>query len=170
MLTPLSWAQTPPVETPVTKEQAQIFYEACQQNRDERMTKETQDIFCQCSSMGYKEHMTQEDLEQLAHGKGDAPRYVLNKILIEIYPPCMEFPIRDLVFQKCIQNEFQVGEKICSCMASKMASYMSERAQGELQEILKNDPTAYDPLDSITTSESYRQKEKRVVLECIQAR
>ena len=157
-------------QTPVTNEQAQKYYESCATNRDERMDIKTQDVFCQCSSMGYKKHMTQEDLQYLAVGEGQEARDVMNKMVLKLYAPCMEFPVRDMVYKKCTKDAYQAGQYICSCMADKMASYISERAQAELSNILKENPNVYDPLEAITSSETYARQEKRIVLQCIQGK
>ncbi len=153
-------------QTPVTNAQAQKYYEICAKKRDERMSPKTQDRFCQCASIGYKTHITQEDLQDL--GKQDQnARRVMNKILVKLYAPCMEYPVRDMVLQKCSKDAFQAGKQICGCMASKMASYISERAQSDIESILKKDPNIHDPLEAITSSPSYEQQEKNIVLQCI---
>lgn len=154
-------------KTPVTKDQAQRFYEACAINRDDRMSIKTQDSFCQCAARGYYKKMTQEDLADLATDD-QRQRNATNKLVLELYAPCMEHPVRDMVMNKCTKDAFQAGHQICGCMASKMSSYVSKRAQSELATILKNSPNVVDPLDAITSSKSYEAQEKRIVLQCIQ--
>lgn len=157
-------------QTPVSNEQAQKYYESCATNRDERMSVATQDAFCQCSARGFKKHITIEDLTTLSTETGQAARDITNKMLINLYAPCMEHPVRDLVMNKCKQDAFQAGHKICECMASKMANYMSTRAGSELDAILKKTPDVYDPLGAITSSKSYEAQEKRTILQCIQGK
>ena len=156
--------------TPVTEQQSQIYYNTCNKNRDERMSKDTQDTFCQCSAFGYKNNITQEDLHNMAQGTPEEKRSVMNKMLLKLYAPCMEFPVRDMVFHRCTKDAYQAGKQICSCMAGRMASYISKRAENELEDILKSNPNVYDPLEAITSSKSYEAEEKRVVLECIQGK
>jgi len=159
-----SWAQTP-----VSKAQAQKFYEACATNRDERMSTKTQDAFCQCSARGYYKHITQEDLTDL-RTDDQRQRNAMNKLALELYAPCMEHPIRDMVYNKCTKDAYQAGQKICRCMATKMANYTATRAQAELATILKNNPNVSDPLHAITHSKAYEAQEKRIVMQCIQGK
>ena len=163
-------AQPVAAQTPVTDAQTQKFYETCSQNRDARMSVDTQNTFCKCSSIGYKNNITQEDLQDLAKGIGQDARNAMNKLVLELYAPCMEFPIRDMVFNKCTKDAFQAGKQLCSCMATKMARYVSERGKGELATILNANPNVYDPLDAITSSAAYATQEKRIVLQCIQGK
>ncbi|MGB1077268.1 MAG: hypothetical protein ACPG05_03095 [Bdellovibrionales bacterium] len=157
-------------QTPVTDRQAKIFYETCSKDSDPRITPQTQKTFCQCASFGYKKHMMVEDLQALAKGEGMEARQVMNKMIIKMYAPCMEFPVRDMVFQKCTKDAAQAGKKICGCMADKMSSYISQRAESELAGIIAQNPNVYDPLEAITSSKSYEDEEKRIVLDCIQGR
>ncbi len=155
-------------QTPVTNQQVAQFVQSCSSNRDERMSAKTQNIFCECTSFGYKDHITQEDLQRLANGTEEEKRAMINKMVIYMYSPCMEFPVRDLVFNKCTKDAYQAGKKICACMADEMSQYMAKRAQAELKGILEKNPHIYDPIEAITSSKSYEAKEKRIVLECIQ--
>ena len=111
--------------------------------------------------------MSVEELRASAN-QDQSGRDATNKIIINVYAPCMEFPVRDLVFQKCQKDAFQAGQKICSCLANNMASYVRQRAAADLPAILAQNPNAFDPMNAIVTSPSYEQKEKRIALGCIQ--
>ncbi len=151
-------------QTSVSSEMARDYITNCNKQTDERMSKETQDIFCRCTALQMQKNISVEDMQAMSSGDRDAA----NKILINVYAPCMEFPVRDLIFNKCRKDAYQAGKQICDCMATKVAAYTAEQAQEQLENILKYNPDVYDPMQEIIESNGFQKYEKRVVLECIQ--
>jgi hypothetical protein len=49
-----------------------------------------------------------------------------------------------------------------------MGKYTAQTAQGQLQQILRQNPNILDPLGPIVESAEFAQKEKKTALECIQ--
>ncbi len=167
ILTVITTATAVQAQTPVTDEMTQSYYVGCLQDREERISETAQNELCRCTTTQYKNKMDVETLQDLAGNDPTKARLALNELIVKLYTPCMEGPIRSMVYQKCTQDAAQAGEQVCECLADNMAHYVSERAQGELGTILKNNPNVYDPFDAITSSASYEAHEKRVVMECI---
>lgn len=153
--------------TPIGAETAQSYYQNCASQPEQNMSKETQDLFCKCTSFQMQKNMTIEDIQTMAQ-QSQAGRNALNRMILDVYAPCMEFPVRDLIFNNCRSNEFQVNAGICACLSSKMAAFTAESAQAELKQILQTTPNITDPLGPIIESPKFKQMEKRLALECIQ--
>lgn len=163
----LLFANTSYAQTVISNQDANQYYQSCLTKTDPRITKPTQDIFCQCTASFMKKNMSVEDVQAMAK-QDQTGRNALNKMLTQVYAPCMEFPVRDWVYQKCTQDAFQAGKQICSCMSDNMAKYVRERASQDLPTILANNPNLTDPMEAIVNSQSYEQAEKRIVLGCLQ--
>ncbi|MAQ70594.1 MAG: hypothetical protein CL565_00205 [Alphaproteobacteria bacterium] len=159
--------QSAEAQTRVSPQMAQSYAQNCSQQENPYISSETKDIFCQCTASYMQKTMSVEDLQ--AMGGNDQPaRNAINKMMIQVYSPCMEFPVRDLVYKKCQEDAFQAGQKICKCLSNNMASYVSKRAKADLPGILQANPNVTDPMEAIVTSPSYEQTEKRIALGCIQ--
>ncbi len=154
-------------QTAITQQAATEYYNSCLTKTDERITSQTQDIFCRCTATYMMKNMSVEEVQSMA-GQDQRARSSINKMLTTVYAPCMEFPVRDWVYQKCTNDVYQAGQKICSCMSNNMATYVRERAAADLPAILAANPSVTDPMEAIVSSPTYEQTEKRIVLGCVQ--
>ncbi|MCB9988965.1 MAG: hypothetical protein H6868_06480 [Rhodospirillales bacterium] len=154
-------------QTPVSDKMADIYFSNCIAKRDERMTIDTQEIMCQCTALLYQKNMSVEELQVMAQND-QAGRNALNRMLVLVYAPCMEFPVRDLIYYRCMENKFQSQKGICGCLADKMAQYTAESAADKLSAVLRNSPNITDPMEPIVNSPEFAQMEKRLALSCIQ--
>ena len=154
-------------QTRITPQMAQAYAQNCTQQENPYITSSTKDIFCQCTASYMQKTMTVEDVQAM-HGNDQPARNAINKMMIQVYSPCMEFPVRDLVYKKCQEDAYQAGQKICKCLSNNMASYVSKRAKADLPGILQSNPNVTDPMEAIVNSPSYEQTEKRIALGCIQ--
>lgn len=163
----LSFFNTAQAQTPVNAQTAQTYTQNCEATRDPRMLNDTQEIFCQCTAMQMQKSYTMEDMQNLS--KQDATgRAAVNKMLLNVYAPCMEFPVRDLIYAKCKADAYQAQQGICECLSKRMAGYMTAESQKLLGGILQRNPNIIDPITEIMASPEFAQKEKRIVLDCIQ--
>ncbi|MDP7142472.1 MAG: hypothetical protein QF692_04625 [Alphaproteobacteria bacterium] len=154
-------------QTAISPEQAYSYYQNCTSTRDPNISGETQDIFCKCTAMKMQSDFYVEDMVMM-QGDSDPARKAINKMLLNVYAPCMEFPVRDLIFKRCIENEYNVQKDICECLANRMADYTASSARKYLSDILKNDPNITDPMGPIVNHPKFIQHEKRTALACIQ--
>lgn len=153
--------------TPVTGEMAAKYNQTCKVNRDMRMHEDTQNILCDCTAMKMQGAMSVEDMQAMG-GNDQNARVAINKMLTTVYAPCMEFPVRDLIYGRCKQDAYQAGKGICECLSSQMARYTAQQSQRLLGDVLRNNPNVADPMDAILSSAEFKQMEKRIVLQCIQ--
>lgn len=154
-------------QTPITDAQAQSYQQNCIAQPNPNITPQTQQIFCACTAEQLKKTLTVEDMAA-TRGNDQAARDAMNKTIVNVYAPCMEFPVRDMVFMKCQKDAYQAGQQICQCLSSNMAKYVSQRAKSDLPAILAANPNVTDPMQAIVESPDYQQMEKRIALGCIQ--
>lgn len=159
--TPSAFAQTR-----MDEQARQTYYGNCMKYHDARMSKETQDIFCQCTSYFVQKHISMEEI-QIMREQSQQARNVLNKVVTNVYAKCMEFPVRDLIFNECRKNKEHVSKGICTCLADHMASYTAGMADTKLSAVLQQTPNIRDPMDPIVNSPEFQERERRVVMQCL---
>lgn len=168
LITGLGFSAQSIAQTPVSKDIAATFVQNCKAKRDQTMTKSTQEVFCECTGHFMQENMTVEDMQNLQSTNPNTARVAANTMLVGVYAPCMEFPVRDLIHKKCMANDFQSKSGICDCLADNMAKYTAAEAQNHFIEILQDNPMIYDPMAPIVNSPKFAQQEKKIALSCIQ--
>lgn len=161
-------AQLALAQTRISDEGKQAYFRNCLQQTDERISEQTHAIFCQCTAHFMQQNMSVEEIQTMSTQTQDA-RNILNKVVIQVYAPCMEFPVRDLIYNECRKEKDQVSNDICTCLADEMASYTAQTAQERLTTVLQTTPNITDPMDPIINSDAFHEKEKMVAMECIQA-
>ena len=150
-------------QTPVSREMADTYYQNCVSKPDARMDPETQNIFCQCTKMFTQTYLSVEDMQAMA-GNDQKARLALNKMMNDVYAPCMEFPVRDLIFKSCLEK---MSPEICRCLANNMGRYTAEKAQEFLGDILKKNPNIVDPMTPIMERPEFTRMEQQMVTECV---
>lgn len=156
-------------QTPITDEMTEAFYHDCVRIENEEMSAGTHDIFCQCTAQKMQENLSVEDVHTM-RGNGQSARNALNDMMIKVYAPCMEFPVHDLIYNRCMKEEMRAKKGICGCLAGKMSAYTAQTAQETLGDVLKKNPNITDPMEPIVNSGAFARTEKKLVLECIQGR
>lgn len=150
--------------TAISDEFANSFYGNCLNKPDPNISTETQDIFCQCAAMHMQKFLTIEDMQQMSSPDPHRARMAANKILLDVYAPCMEFPVRDLLFNTCRKRGAPAAA--CECLAREMGKYTSQSAQQTLYDIIQKQPYITDPLGPIVNSPNFKAKEQAVAQEC----
>lgn len=151
--------------TPVTNDMAVKYYDQCLSNaaKDGTMFDQNAKAFCECTAQNMKTSLSQEELQAL-QGQDQAARNVINKILVYVNGPCMQYPINDLVLRKCVHD---IGnEKTCTCLSGGISSYLSKQAPQMLADVLNRDPNITDPLGAIMNSSTYKIQENKIAMQC----
>lgn len=151
--------------TAITGEMAEKYFANCVTNaqKDGTMTPDSQNKYCACTAMNMQKTMTQEDLSALS-SKGDAQRAALNKVLINVNGPCMQYPTHDLLNKKCMSDV--KNPAICSCLSNKMGNFMKDISRRMLPTLLANDPNIFDPMTPIMESPEFVQTQQKIALSC----
>lgn len=151
--------------TPITNEMAEKYFANCVANaeKDGTMSKDSQNKYCACTAMNMQQSMTQEDLTALS-SHGDTARAALNKVLITVNGPCMQYPTHDLLNNKCMADV--KNPAICSCLSNKMGNFMKDISKRMLPTLLANDPNIFDPMTPIMESLEFVQTQQKIALSC----
>ncbi len=151
--------------TAITDDIANKYFENCVTGAQKQgtMTPNTQKRYCACTAMNMQQSLTQEDLSALS-AQDDAARLVLNKILLNVNGPCMQYPVHDLIEKKCMTDLKNAG--ICSCLSNKMGQYTAQQSQKLMPKLLADNPNLFDPLTPIMESQEFQQTQHSIALSC----
>jgi hypothetical protein len=151
--------------TPITNEMVDKYYGSCVElaKKEGTMTSESTNRYCACTAMNMQKSMTQEDLTDLS-GTGVKQRTALNKMLIDVNGPCMSYPVKDLLNNKCMTDV--KNKEICSCLSTKMGVFMAEITKRMMPELLADDPNLFDPMTPIMESPEFQQRQQQIAISC----
>lgn len=151
--------------TPVTDEIAKKYFDNCVAGAQQQgtMTPATQQRYCACTAINMKQKMTQEDLAALS-AKGDVARAALNKVLLDVNGPCMEYSTYDLINKKCMTDVKNAA--ICSCLSTKMGAYIKDVSGRMLPQLLAANPNAYDLVTPVMESPEVENTQRQIALQC----
>ena len=157
------WAKA---ATPITTEMAEKYFSNCVSGaqKDGTMTAENQKRYCACTAMNMQKSMSQEDLSILSSPDKSIQRQSVNKILIDVNGPCMQYPIHDLINKKCMTD--LKNEAICSCLSTRMGQFTKQQSQKMMPQILADNPEIFDPLTPIMESQEFQKTQQQIALYC----
>lgn len=157
--------------TAVSKDMADKYYQNCLSQPNPILSDKTKDMLCTCTAARMMKQLTVEDMRTMTQNDQNG-RLALNKMLIEVYTPCMEFPVRDLVYDNCIKNRSQMSqvknlEGLCGCMASSTAEFVAKEGPQTIQNALKSDPFISDPLGPLMSSPEFQKASQDFTMACL---
>lgn len=149
-------------DTPMTDELTNQYFENCLNGlqKDSTMTPNSKKAYCVCTSVNMKKSMTSEDLIALSENK----RPALNKVLLDVNGPCMQYPVRDMIQKKCMTD--LKNDAMCSCLSQKVGEYTKQEVQKKLPKILADNPDVYDTMSPIVDSPEFQQATQQMALSC----
>jgi len=158
-------------QTPVSKEIANTYFENCRAQSDPRISKETQDMLCACTAAQMTTSFTLEDMQN-AQRQDALGRAAANKLIINIYAPCIEYPAKDYHYKSCISNPKTKllggsAKQICECTSNKLASHLKVNAKAMFADILKRTPNILDPMQALYDDPSFQKTLQSQLLGCI---
>lgn len=156
--------------TPVDRETANTYYENCSAQSDPRFSADTQKLFCACTAVKLMENYTIEDMQATTRQDASA-RDATNKMITEVYAPCIRYPAKEYHFQTCTNDPktklLGNPQKICACSAEKVAEHLQENAQSMLSGILRRDPKIMDPMQALYNDKSFQRVIQSKVMGCV---
>lgn len=163
----------PSQATPVTSDMANAFYKSCLGKQDQRMSPDTQKSMCACNAAMIMKNMSVEEIQTMKENTQEG-RNMLNKMLLDVYAPCMNYPVHDLVFGECLRNESlnKAGialprQQICGCMATKMSLWFTKEGGALMRKILEEQPNVYDPIGPIMDSQEFKSQSYSTMMSCL---
>lgn len=156
--------------TPVDRDTANKYYENCAAQSDPRFSEDTQKLFCACTAVKLMENYTIEDMQATARQDASA-RDATNKMITEVYAPCIRYPAKEYHFQTCATDPktklLGNPQKLCACSADRVAEHLQENAQNMLAAILRKNPNIMDPMQALYDDPSFQRVIQSKVTGCI---
>lgn len=167
----LVFCVTPAHATPVTKEMANSYFGNCLQQPSPGMSDQTKQYMCSCTAAKMMESMTVEDIKTMAQ-QSAAGRAATNKMVINVYAPCIEYPARDHYYSTCMTNPQTKTmtsnvQGLCTCLGNQVAGYLRQNAQQEFTRILKRTPNVADPMSALTSDPAFMQFAQGKLMACV---
>ena len=166
-------SQAAMAQTPIPEEQANQFFSACSLTVDPRLTAKNQESMCACNAAYMLEHMSVEDVQTMAQNTPEG-RLALNKMLIEVYAPCMNFAVHDLLLTQCLRDPKVKAlganmpvQDICRCTAETTSSWFAKEGREQMREVLKQNPNIYDPIEPVMSTPSFQKQAYENMVACI---
>jgi hypothetical protein len=159
--------------TPIDKQVANSFFAKCTASRDTRMAQDTQEAFCACTAAQMMNLMTAEDIQLTGENTSQGLR-ALNRMLVDVYAPCMSDSVSDMAYTLCQQDpraaiaDETVGRQpLCTCMAQRTNEWFSMAGKEIMARILATAPYRSDPLSSVMESAIYKKETYEIMLGCV---
>lgn len=172
LLSLLAW---PASATPIGQQQSTDYYNNCLTQRDDRLSESGHKALCACSAAQMSESMTVEDIQTMGQDS-PAGRMMLNKMLIHVYAPCMQYPVQDLVKADCLKDpkidmmQLKTGKDLlCGCMAEKTGQWLATNGGSLMAELLEKNPNMADPITPVMESKSFEKESYNNLLACMNA-
>lgn len=148
--------------TPLTNGMVNDYFKRCMQGvkKDGTMRPETQKPYCVCTALRMKTSMSQEDVAALSRND----RAALNKVLIDVNGPCMQYPVQDLIYSRCINSV--KNQPACSCLSRKAGEYTKQEAQKKLPKLLADNPNLEDIMSPIINTPEFDRAQEQIAASC----
>lgn len=165
---PQAAPQMPTTRTPITPQIAQSYYQNClAAPSNPPLSPSTRDIFCQCTSTYIQRNISYEEMA-MANQATPAGNAIRQKILLQVYAPCMEFPVRELIHGECsAKPQLAAQPHICPCVSKHVAQYMAQSAQQNLAGLMKAGQDLADPMNALMESAAFQQAQQSIAMKCM---
>jgi len=163
---------TPPaMAEAISKQDARAYYKNCKTKADPIMSAETQKLLCACTAVQMHEKMEKEDIADMKL-QNKLGREATNKMLINTYAPCMQYPAKELYFQNCIsdpqtQAVTKNPQKTCTCLSDRVAQYLSTRGVEVFRSILSRNPNITDPMSALANDDQFKNFTQTQLASCL---
>ncbi len=160
-------------QTPITKESANAYFADCvqKQSPDPSFKKESQDMFCACTAARLTTSYTMEDMTATASPDPAIARPAFNKIIYDVYAPCMETPTFDYYYNTCATNpdtsKYGNVKSICQCLGGSMAMHLRNNGQALFKDLLQRNPQMTDPMQALTSDPAFQSFAQRELTACL---
>lgn len=161
--------------TQVSKEQANTYFASCIENAaktEQRFSKPSQEMFCACTAARLTQFFSIEDMQTMTDPANPNSRKALNKMIVDVYAPCMEYPTQEYHVTQCMENP-QVSrlggdpQTLCQCAAAEIGQHLKNHGSAMFEEILSRNPTIEDPMQALYDDPKFRSFAQAKLLKCL---
>lgn len=151
---------------------ANAYYGNCVKQEHPILKGEDLKLLCGCTSVKFAENMTPEQVRAMREDSA-AGQQQRNRLLIFVYAPCMQTPIRALILDECMKstpNKFMMKDQpaTCKCLADGVSADLQKEAPRMIEESIRTNPQAIDPLATLLNSRAFENRQKYHSKVCIQ--
>jgi carboxypeptidase C (cathepsin A) len=160
-------------QTQVSKETANQYFDNCVKSvsPQQPISTQTQEMLCACTAARLTQFFSMEDMQTMTGTEPVSARAAYNKMMVNIYAPCMEEPTREYYTKVCTSNPDTVKygdpQKICPCMANKIAVHMATNGPRVFSEILSENPNVMDPMAALLGDPKFERFAQSQLLSCL---
>ena len=157
--------------TTITKDMANSYYSNCVAKNAPGISQKSKEYMCACTAAKMMDNLSLEDIQAM-NQQNQAGRLATNKMLIDVYAPCIEFPAYDYYYNNCITDPntktmTSNPQRTCSCLSDQVAAYLKGNAQTIFRDILMRDPNITDPMAALTNDPRFQQFARSKLLGCV---
>ena len=158
--------------TPVDRPMAEAYFQNCKsQPAQGGLSAKSQKYLCACTAAAMMNTMQVEDVQAMSQPNA-AGRAATNKMLINVYAPCMRFPAKDHYYNNCITNPqtktlSRNPQKLCGCMSDEVANYLENRGPEVFKQILQRNPNIVDPMTALTNDKAFQSYAQSRLIGCV---
>ena len=161
--------------TPVSKEMANKYFANCVQSSaatEQRFSPDAQQMFCACTAARLNQFYSVEDMTLMNDTANPDSRLALNRMIINIYAPCMEVPMKEYHYAQCISNPQTAQlssnpQAMCQCAAEQLGIQMKVYGSQLFEQLLARSPLNEDPMTAIYNDPSFQTMAQKKAIECL---
>lgn len=162
-------------QTPVSKDQANAYYANCVENAaktEQRFSPQSQQEFCACTAARLTQYFYIEDMQIMTSQTHPNARKALNKMIVNVYAPCMEGPTREYHYAQCIENPQTASisgnpDQLCACAADAIGQHLRTHGARLFQDILAKDPNIVDPMSALYGDKEFQSFAQQRLMSCL---
>lgn len=150
---------------------ANEYFNNCMKQKAQGLDAHNQELLCGCTAVEMQNSMSMSDLQNL--GKTDETGLAArNKMVMDVYAPCIQYPVSSLVKAKCLQDN-RIGmysrnaRSLCECAGVGVGSYLHKNARDEIAKAFAENPQAQDPLGALMNSQAFTNKAQQILMGCV---
>lgn len=167
----ISGSFVPAQATEITAQMANAYFNNCTSKPAAGMSQQTQQYMCACTAEKMQKSLTAEDIQAMSQ-QNAAGRLATNKMIIDVYAPCIEYPARDHYYTTCMTNPQTKNmssnpQGLCACLGTQISTYLKQNAQNEFKRILARTPNVTDPMAALTNDPAFTQFAQKKLTACV---
>lgn len=155
--------------TSVDKTAANTFYAHCMADRSARLGDDDRQAICACTSAQVMKTMSAEDLKAVAR-PDDAGRVAFSRMLVNVYAPCMDQPVRHVVTADCLRDPSvpaSSGDAVCACAAKLTGDWYVLAGRQLMAAALHNDPSLTNPVGPVVALPEFTHERDKNIQSCL---
>lgn len=161
----------PALATEISDETANAYYQNCLKGQTDNLSEQSKQTMCACTAAQMKTGFTMEDMQAMSK-KDEAARIAFNKMIVNVYAPCIQYPAYDYYYGVCTSDPRTAGmtsnpQAMCGCLANKVSTYLGQNSQQVFAELLTRNPHMVDPMAALTNDPQFDQFAQSQLLTCV---